>query len=281
MTSMSTHPEESRADALAAYYDAIVPWLDRDLAERGDLGWWSDLAARLAPGRVVDLGCGTGRITRTLAAPGRRVVGVDRLFVMVSRARQRLDGVEGVRLVQGDLRAPPLGPGWDLVAAANDPFIHLRRDRDRQEALDASAALLDRDGRLVMDLLWWTPEDARKAGSPEGLRRVRESTPDQYGPLRVEELWRVERDGCTVEARYRYVPATGAPVTASFRGRRWTLDELRRRLARAGLDIVRLRGGYDDRPFEPSGARALLVEARRTGAPMAERPRERESVTTA
>lgn len=263
---MSTHlHEEAWADGLAAYYAAIAPWLDRDLAGRGDLGWWKDLVARLAPRRVVELGCGSGRLTHVLAAPGRRVVGLDRLSVMISRAQRRLAGVGGVHLVRGDLRAPPLRPGWDLVAAANDPLIHLTGDRDRQRALDASAALLGQDGRLVLDLMWWTPEELRQAGSPAGLRRARESPSGAGGSLRVEELWRVAGDGRTVEARYRYIPSTGDPAVASFRGQRWTLAEVRGRLELAGLEIARLRGGYDDRTFDPSGARTLLVEARRSG----------------
>ena len=126
--------------------------------------------------------------------------------------------------------------------------------------------LLSADGRLVLDLLWWTPGEVEQARSPEGLRRTRTVASTKDGPLVVEERWTEAARPRAVRAWYRYLPPRGEPVTASFRGRRWTPAELRRRLERAGMEIVRLRGGYDDRPFDPTDARTLLVEARRRGA---------------
>lgn len=53
---------------------------------------------------VVDVACGTGIVTRRLAAPGRIVVGVDRTAGMLSIAAPRLPG----RLTLGDATALPL-----------------------------------------------------------------------------------------------------------------------------------------------------------------------------
>ncbi len=60
-----------------------------------------DLLARLdleSPGRIYDLGCGTGHITRRLAArwPGATVVGVDVSPAMLARARAEPGSVEWV-----------------------------------------------------------------------------------------------------------------------------------------------------------------------------------------
>lgn len=60
-----------------------------------------DLLARVpleAPGRVVDLGCGTGTATRWLQArwPQAHVVGVDQSAAMLGKARAEVPGVEWV-----------------------------------------------------------------------------------------------------------------------------------------------------------------------------------------
>jgi trans-aconitate 2-methyltransferase len=66
-----------------------------------------DLLARIHvadPLRVVDLGCGTGNVTRLLAArwPQAQVIGVDSSPEMLSAARQ---GAEAVEYVQDDMGA--------------------------------------------------------------------------------------------------------------------------------------------------------------------------------
>ncbi len=64
-----------------------------------------DLMARIeveAPGRIADLGCGTGNVTRLLAArwPQAKVTGIDSSPEMLAAARE---GGDGVDYVQGDM----------------------------------------------------------------------------------------------------------------------------------------------------------------------------------
>ena len=52
-------PEEVRR-----YYEAILPYYDESLADRGDLPFWEAMAA--GSKRILELGCGTGRVTEVL-----------------------------------------------------------------------------------------------------------------------------------------------------------------------------------------------------------------------
>lgn len=54
--------------------------------------------------RVLDFGCGTGRLTEALAKLGHPVVGVDVSTGMLSAARRRCGGLDGVSLRAGDGR---------------------------------------------------------------------------------------------------------------------------------------------------------------------------------
>lgn len=64
--------------------------------------------------RVVEIGCGVGRMTRALAGRTAEVVGVDVSAEMVERARQHLADVPNVSIV--------LGNGRDLVGLDDDSF---------------------------------------------------------------------------------------------------------------------------------------------------------------
>ncbi len=226
------------------------------------------------PGPVLELGCGTGRITAVLAGSGRRVIGLDRSGAMLARASERSagrdevppSGIErrrGFQLIRGDMRSLPVrSASIGCVVAPNDPLIHLTDNGDRQRAIDEAGRVLARGGRLLLELLWWTPSKEARARSSDGLRRSEVVLDARGATMTVDEHWSETGRGF-VHAAYRYRVPGGDGVEASFRGRRWTEAELGDRLRRAGLRRVRAWGGFDGRPFEPDTGEALLVEAAR------------------
>ncbi len=94
------------------------------------------LAEILRPGTsVLDVGCGTGAITRGIAAavgPGGRVVGVDVNPGLIARARQAHGGLPGLSFEVADLFSQPYRDEFDVVTAARvlqwlaDPLAALR-----------------------------------------------------------------------------------------------------------------------------------------------------------
>lgn len=67
------HEGNARYDAFASCYDGQVGELDDDLVAASLLGLIGDVKGQ----RILDLGCGQGRISRELARLGNDVVGVD------------------------------------------------------------------------------------------------------------------------------------------------------------------------------------------------------------
>src|SRR5207253_4504861 len=72
-------------DEYAPFYD----WENARTLGRRDVAFWQRIAAE-AEGEVLELGCGTGRITIPLAKHDIDVVGVDRSDRMLERARARI-----------------------------------------------------------------------------------------------------------------------------------------------------------------------------------------------
>jgi SAM-dependent methyltransferase len=72
-------------DDYADFYD----WENAQTMARRDVPFWQRLALA-AEGPVLELGCGTGRVTLPLARAGVKVVGVDLSAPMLKRARDRV-----------------------------------------------------------------------------------------------------------------------------------------------------------------------------------------------
>src|SRR5438874_9118889 len=72
-------------DEYAPFYD----WENARTLGRRDVPFWRRVAAR-AGGRVLELGCGTGRISLPLVKAGVDLVGVDRSAPMLERLRAAL-----------------------------------------------------------------------------------------------------------------------------------------------------------------------------------------------
>ena len=92
-------------DDYAPFYD----WENAQTLDRRDVAFWQRMATR-AGGSVLELGCGTGRVTIPVARSGASVVGVDRSAEMLryARKRARRARLKGhVSWLRGDIRSLP------------------------------------------------------------------------------------------------------------------------------------------------------------------------------
>ena len=139
-----------------------------ELAESGvDVHGEADLVAALAPGRVLDAGCGTGRVAVELARRGIEVVGVDADASMIATARRRAPQLPWV---EADLAGLDLDERFDVVVMAGN--VVLFTPPGTEAAVVASCARhLAPGGSLVAgfqldrpDRLAAYDDDARAAG---------------------------------------------------------------------------------------------------------------------
>jgi SAM-dependent methyltransferase len=132
--------------ALAGIYDEFTAannyemWLGQcllpELEKRGLDG----------PGRLLDVGCGTGRAFEPLLSRGWEVVGCDLSAEMAKRAMEKFPAV-GVFLA--DARELPVYGEFDVVWSLNDVVNYLTEDGDLERALRGMRENL-RDGGFVL-----------------------------------------------------------------------------------------------------------------------------------
>jgi SAM-dependent methyltransferase len=100
-------------------------------------------------GLVLELGCGSGLLTRHLLDAGHRVIATDASPAMLELARQTAPDAEDIRQVV--LPDEPL-PEADAVVSVGHVLSYLDDEAQIERALLAIAGALRRDGVLAIDL---------------------------------------------------------------------------------------------------------------------------------
>jgi ubiquinone/menaquinone biosynthesis C-methylase UbiE len=139
-------------DAYAPFYD----WENARTLGRRDVPFWRRVAAE-ARGPVLELGCGTGRVSVPLAKAGVDLVGIDRSEPMLARLRSasgRAGAIGHVNAVRGDIRDLPFAPqAFSMVLAPYGILQSLLADRDLVATLTSVARVLPPGGRFGIDLV--------------------------------------------------------------------------------------------------------------------------------
>lgn len=241
------------------YYRTVAPHIDRELEDRPDRRFWTGTAEDHAGDRVLEVGCGTGRVTRLLAPRAGRIAAVDLSPDMLRRARRRFAGRPSVALVRADVLHLPLAAVFDLGVAANGVFSHLLAEDERLRALRQIRGRLRPGASLLVDAFWLSRERRAACSPPSGDTKTRSLGDD--GP-EVEETWLCDPESARCRVRFRYLHADGSVDEAETELRPWSRDEVRRAFPDAGLQVTALWGDYGRSGWTPDSPR-LVVRARR------------------
>lgn len=253
-----------RATDGTAGWDDYAPFYDWENARtlgRRDVPFWLRMTGAVE-GQVLELGCGTGRVTMPLAHEGVRLVGVDRSGEMLTRARRRVARQRrGARpaLVRADIRALPFPAGaFPMVMAPYGILQSLLSERDLRATLADVARVVAHDGifalELVADLPSWGEYSKRVSlkgrRSPGGsqitlIESVRQDAPKG----------RTIFDQEFVERRGRAVRRHSFALTF----RTLSVPQMSRRLSGAGFRVEAVLGDYDGGPWHRQADAWILI----------------------
>jgi ubiquinone/menaquinone biosynthesis C-methylase UbiE len=239
-------------DQYAPFYD----WENARTLGRRDVAFWRRLAAG-ASGRVLELGCGTGRVSLPLARSGVELVGVDRSQAMLERAVARTSRTSRTPrpesrapfFVRADIRALPFGRGhFPMVLAPYGILQSLTRERDLSETLDSVARVIARGGTFGIDLVPDVPNwreyrnKVQLRGRTAGGAR-----------LTLVESVRQDRRRRLTTFEQRYLERRGGRTTThrfELTFRTLSVPQMTNRLERAGFCVEAVLGDYRGRLWD-------------------------------
>lgn len=235
---------------MVAVYEAETPWSRED-------DWF--VAALDGCVRVLDLGCGTGRLALGLMDRGRVVTGIDPAAASLALARAR-PGADRMNWIEGDATSAPSKSFEAAVMTSHVAQVFVD-DETWMHALAELARAIVAGGRLAFDTRdpraraweWWTQERRRTVALTGG---------------ELVETWAqlsrvVERgEGVVVDFTYHHRHTDGIELVSESTLRFRSEAEVRASLEAAGFVVDHIVGGWNGEPVG-AGDGELLVIARR------------------
>lgn len=233
----------------AELYDAENRWAKDD-------DFYLALALQ-AGGPVLDLACGTGRLTRAIAARGLAVTGIDLARPMLQRAGDlaRREGLS-IEWIEGDFRRFDLGRRFRLVLMTAHAFQALISEADQRACLAHVAAHLEPGGLFAFEVRNPTARDVASnhevyAQPIQDLlgRWIDRAVASRYDPhTQIEDV-----------SRRRTLRATGETSVTRIRLRYTTAEALDRLLEEAGFAVAARFGDWPDAPFTAKSIEIITV----------------------
>ena len=232
-------------------YDAECPWSTDD-------DFFLRAIDQSRASRVVDLGCGTGRLAIGIAALGHTVTGIDPAPAMLDAARARPDA-DRVEWILGTSEMLSTSGYETAVMTSHVAQNFVSDDSWNRVLVDLHrslrpAGILAFDSRDPVARKWdsWNPADSRRS-----VKTVRAQTVIHW--TEVDAVVQMG-EGTTVTFTHHYeFPDTELLSTSTLRFR--SAAEIRDSLSLAGFTIVDVFGGWNHEPVG-EGDDELLVLAR-------------------
>lgn len=251
-----------------------------------DIGFYRRLVEHLAARDVVELGCGSGRITRPLAEIaerlGLRITGVDLSEEMLREADAKLADLPAgcrsrVRLVHDDIARFAADPQADLIIVPCSTMAHVLELEPQLAVWRRAHANLKPGGRFVVDLAMpdFHAYAESMASPPRALVEMDIDQASEDGAHRLIRYKTTKYEAHRQRAHVRFLYDRFDMTNREEQARRYISDfeshvyfprELQLLFLHTGFQVEATYGGYGGERFSASSRAMVMVGTREPGA---------------
>lgn len=203
--------------------------------------------------KILDAGCGPGRISVELALRGARVTGVDLIRPFLNAAHDSADD-EGVALdlVQADLRAFVRPESFDAAVSLYTSFGYCDTIEEDMQILKNVSASVKKGGWFVLEM----------TGREIAVRDFTEGEWFERGGFTVLTEFSVVGAWEGLRSRWMLIDDSGRKIDHAFVQRLYSAVELKRLMLASGFSSVEVYGDFDFSPYNEK-ARTMVLVARK------------------
>lgn len=247
------------------FYRKYARLYDKQWKDLPDIDFWERLAEK-AGGPLLELACGTGRLTIPLARAGKRITGLDASEDMLAIFEEKLEKEpeqvsERVTLKKGDMSDFSLRQRFGMIFVPFNSFLHLETVEAEEGCIRSAFRNLRPGGIFVVDV--FKPDFAKH---PPDVFRVDLAQEDKESGMKITRLSSRTYDHRKqlIHAKY-YLDVTNSCGKAKRHETGFTLryiknaGEMKKLLEKNGFALEKVYGNHKFGAFTPLSEKMIFV----------------------
>lgn len=223
-----------------------------------NMPFWIDIVGACgAP--VLELGCGTGKVTIPIAEAGYETTGIDLSESMLEYAQAKVQGRNlPVQFRLGDMKRFAHEQKFKTIILPSNNLAHLMNYREAEECFRTVIDHLEDDGTFIIDA--FVPALSILSKSDEEIETLSEyEDPDGKGNIKITATASYENDTQIRRVTTFQRKADGSVSEGHLNMKMYFPQELEALLNHSGLEIAERYGSYKKQEFSSISTKQIIV----------------------
>jgi len=237
-------------------YDASI--YDGMNTNMNDLPFYKRWLSKNKDARILELCCGTGRLTIPLAKEGFDITGVDITASMLEKATIKAAEADlNIEFIEADMRALDLPQQYDLIFIPFNSIHHLYTNDDLFQTLQTVKKHLKKDGVFIFDC--FNPNIQFIAQSGKELKEIAHYTTDDDREILIKEIMQYQSKTQINRIEWHYFINGKFDSIQNLDMRMFFPQELDAYLQLNDFKILHKFGSFEEEAFSDTSDKQIFV----------------------
>ena len=207
---------------------------------------------------ILELCCGTGRLTLPIAKDGYNINGVDFTSTMLEKAKAKASeaGLE-VDFIEADIRTLELPEKYDLIFIPFNSVHHLYENEDLFKALNVVKNHLKEGGLFLLDC--FNPNIQYIVEGEKEEKEIAHYTTDDGREILIRQTMNYKRKTQINRIAWQYFINGEFDSIQNLDMRLFFPQELDSYLERIGFNIIHKFGSFEEEPFNDKSEKQIFI----------------------
>ncbi len=235
----------------ANIYDGLNTFLS-------DLQFYKNWIPKDKNAEILELCCGSGRLTVPIAKDGQKITGVDNSKSMLEQAKIKAKNEKlEICFIEADVRNLDLTNKYDLIFIPFNSIHHLYQNQDLFDTLKVVNKHLKDDGIFIFDC--YNPNIQYITEAEKGKNKIAEYKTTDDRKVIIEQTMKYESKTQINRIEWHYTINKQFHSIQNLDMRMYFPQELDAYLKWSGLNIINKFGSFDEDKFENKSERQIFV----------------------